>query len=298
MSKMKAPRLQVSFCLFLFFIASLALAQSTAKDHFKEGEELLRQNQLFQAYDQFKLAAESDPSKKKYAKKLAETGELASRAAQEQADKVSTSDPGSCEQWLERAVQYDAANESAAHELTSIREKIRAARAQGEQAKQLLDRGEVDAAQDLLNSLGPFASTISDLGDLEKELVGVRTAKYAETDLEHQQYELAMREINEAQRAAPNCSFVSNIARKVRHAQSEAILQNAGRFSSGSVSDLIHVLQLTDDSLVVDETNDVARELKVSTSRRLADLLAPRSLHRWAVTPRLLKCWRTKEPQW
>ncbi len=273
-AKMKNDRsfLAIIWLFFLIVVPSAA-AQSTAKDHFKEGEELLKQDQLFQAYDQFKLAVESGPSNKKYVKKLAETGNLASRAAQDQAHKFSTSDPGKCEQWLERASQYDTANESAARELASIRDEIRAARVKDEEAKQLLDKGEANTAQDLLISLRPFASAISDLGDLEKELQGVQIAKDAEINLKNHNYELAMREIDQAKGVASNCPFVLNVERKVRNADSDAILQDSKQFSSGSISDLIHVLRLTDNSLGVDENNDLAKRLKASTSQRLADLL-------------------------
>ena len=210
-------------CAFIVLFVPLALAQSTPKEHYKKGEELLKQNQLFPAYDEFKTAAESDPSNKKFQKKRTEIGKLASKTAQEEARKVTTSDPPTCEKWLARAIQYDSTNDSAAHELASIRETIRVALAKAEQAKQLLNQGDVQAAENLLTSLRPAKPAIPDFPDLEKELTGAKTAKKAETDLENHQYKLAMSEIEEALRVAPNCHFVLDISRKVRRTESENI---------------------------------------------------------------------------
>ena len=260
-------------CAFIVLFVPLALAQSTPKEHYKKGEELLKQNQLFPAYDEFKTAAESDPSNKKFQKKRTEIGKLASKTAQEEARKVTTSDPPTCEKWLARAIQYDSTNDSAAHELASIRETIRVALAKAEQAKQLLNQGDVQAAENLLTSLRPAKPAIPDFPDLEKELTGAKTAKKAETDLENHQYKLAMSEIEEALRVAPNCHFVLDISRKVRRTESENILQDSTQYSSGSMSDLVHTLQLADYSLRVDGNNDHAKQVNQTASQQLASLL-------------------------
>jgi len=282
---MKTVRSIAIFCLIVLLIVPFNLAQVTPKEHYKKGEELLKcrpfcpQNQLFSAYDEFKIAASSDSPSKKYQKKVVEVGKLASRTAQEEAHKFTTSDPATCEKWLERAVQYDAANDSATHELASIRGAIRAVRSKAEETKQLLDRGEVQSAEIILISLQQSKSAIPDFIDLEKEMLGVKAAKGAETNLESHRYKLAMSQIEEAQREAPNCPFVLDVSKKVRHAESDNILQDSKQYSSGSMSHLVHVLQLTDYASRVDETNDRAREVRQSASHQLADLiLGPTSI--------------------
>jgi S1-C subfamily serine protease len=275
---MKTARSIAILCLLVFPIVPFAIAQFTAKDHHKKGEELLKQNQLFAAYDEFRLAAVSDPSNSKYQKKLVEVGKLASRAAQREAQGFTTSDPAPYKEWLERAVRYDPTNDSAAHELASIRELIQSARSKAEETRQLLDKGEVQAAENLLSSLRLFKSAIPDLKDLEKEMLGVKTAREAETNLGRREYKLAMNEIAEAQREAPNCLFVLDVSKKVRRAESDNVLGDSEHYSSGSMSDLLHVLELTDYSLRVDGTNDRARETRQSASQQLADLvLGPKS---------------------
>lgn len=270
---MKNTRLSAIFCFLVLFISPLTLAQITPKDHYKKGELLLKQNQFFPAYDEFKVALDSDLSSKKYQKKLTEVGKLASRAAQEEAHKFTTSDPALCEKWLERAVRYDATNDSAAHELASIHELILAAHAKAGETRQLLDRGEVQTAERLLTSLRPSQSAIPEFQDLEKELLGVKTAKEAKSNLEKHQNKLAMLQIGEALLKAPNCPFVLDVNKKVRRAESDNILEDSKQYSSGSMSDLIHALQLTDSAMRVDETNDRVRESRQSASQQLADLL-------------------------
>ncbi len=270
---MKTARSIVILCFVVLFIVPFNLAQVTPKEHYKKGEELLKQKQLFSAYDEFKLAASSDSSSKKYQKKVVEVGRQASRAAQEEALKFTTSDPATCEKWLDRAVQYDAANDSATHELASVRGAIRAARSKAQETKQLLDKGEVQTAEIILISLRQSKSAIPDFMDLEKEMLGVKAAKGAETNLERHQYKLAMGQIEEAQREAPNCPFVLDVSKKVRRAESDNILQDSKQYSSGSMSNLMHVLQLADYSSRVDETNDRATEMRQSASHQLAELI-------------------------
>jgi S1-C subfamily serine protease len=270
---MQTSRPFVLLCLLIILFVPLTFAQSTPKEHYKKGEELLKQNQLFPAYDEFKTAAESDQSNKKFQKKRAEIGKLASKTAQEEARKFTTSDPATCEQWLARAVQYDSTNDSAAHELASMRETIRVALAKAEQATQLLNQGDVQAAENLLTSLRPVKPAIPDFSDLEKELIGAKTAKKAEADLESHQYKLAVSEIEEALREAPNCHFVLDISKKVRRTESENILQDSAQYASGSMSDLIHTLQLADYSLRVDGNNDHAKQVNQTASQQLASLL-------------------------
>src|SRR6266705_887676 len=171
---MKTARSIAVFCLIVLLSVPFNLAQVTPKEHYKKGEELLKQSQLFSAYDEFKVAALSDSSSKKYQKKVVEVGKLASRTAQEEARKFTTSDPATCEKWLDRAVQYDAANDAARHELDSVRGAIRAARSKAEETKQLLDRGEVQTAEIILISLRQSKSAIPDFIDLEKEMLGVK----------------------------------------------------------------------------------------------------------------------------
>jgi S1-C subfamily serine protease len=270
---MQTSRPLAILCFFVVLIAPLTLAQSTPKEHYKKGEELLKQNQLLPAYDEFKTAAASDSSNKKYQKKLAEVGKLASKAAQEEARKFTTSNPVMCEQWLGRAVQYDSTNDSAAYELASIRETIRIALAKAEETKQLLNQGDVQTAEKVLSSLRPAKSAVPDFQDIEKELNGAKTAMKAQTDLENGQYKLAMNEIEEAQREAPKCHFVLDISKKIRRAESENILKGSNQYSSGSMSDVIHVLQLADYSLRVNEDNDHAKQVRQSASQQLANLL-------------------------
>jgi S1-C subfamily serine protease len=270
---MKNAQLSAIFCLFVLSIVPPSLAQVTPKDHYKKGEVLLKENQFFPAYDEFKLAFDSDSSSKKYEKKLLEVGSLASKGAQDEAHKFTASDPATCEKWLERAVKYDPGSESAAQDLASIREEIRNASLKVEEAKQLLHKGEIQTAETLLSSLQRFKSAISEFQDAEKELLGAKTAREAETHLEQGQYKLAMREVEEAQHAAPNSAFVLDVSRKVRRVESDNALQDSKQYSSGSMSDLIHILQLADYSLRVDETNDSAKQVKQSASQQLANLL-------------------------
>jgi S1-C subfamily serine protease len=261
------------FFIFSLSIEASTLAQVSPKDHYKNGETRLQQNQIFLAYDEFKLAAASDPSSTKYQKKLLEVGKFASIAAQAEADRFIASDLSTRQQWLERAVQYDAANNSAARQLASIRETIRVAQEKAEETKQLLNQGDVQAAEKLLSSLRPAKSAIPDFQDLEKELLGAKTAMKAEADLENHQIKLAVTEIEEAQREAPNSHFVLAIRSKVRHAESDNVLQSSTQYSSGSMSDLLHTLQLADSSLRVDENNDHAKQVRKTASQQLADLL-------------------------
>jgi S1-C subfamily serine protease len=283
---MQTFRPLVILCSFVVLIAPLTLAQSTPKEHYKKGEELLKQNQVLPAYDEFKTAAASDSSNKKYQKKLAEVGKLASKAAQEEARKITTSNPAMCEQWLGRAVQYDSTNDSAAHELASIRETIRIALAKAEETKQLLNQGDVQTAEKVMSSLRPAKSAVPDFQDIEKELNGAKTAMKAETDLENGQYKLAMNEIEEAQREAPKCHFVLDISKKIRRAESEHILKGSNQYSSGSMSGFIHVLQLADYSLRVDEDNDHAKQVRQSASQQLANLLLGQTSSSSSVLPK------------
>jgi S1-C subfamily serine protease len=261
------------FWLCFLLNAPFVFAQDVAKNHYKKGEELLKQSQLFSAYDEFKSAAALDSSSKKYQKKLVEVGKLASKAAEDESHKFVIFNPAKHEQWLERAVEYDNANDSAAHELASIREEILAAVSKAQEAENLLDKGEVEPAETLLSFLQRFKPAIPDFQDLEEKMLGVKIAKKAENDLELHEYVLAMNEVDQAQSKAPNCPFVLSVRSNVRHAESDNILEASKQYSSRSMSDLVHVLQLTDYSLRVDGGNDRAKELRQSASRQLADLL-------------------------
>jgi S1-C subfamily serine protease len=263
----------VIFCLFMLLNAPVALGQNAAKDHYKHGEELLKLGQLFLAFGEFKAAAVADESNKKYQKKLVEVGRLASKSAQDEGHKFVVSNPALYEQWLENAVQYDNANESAARELASIREEIRSAVAKAQEAEELLDRGEVQSAEALVNSLQRMKPAIPDFQDLDEKVQAVKIAKIAETELENHEYVAAMREVERAQSKAPHCGFVLSVRSRVRQAESNNILEESAKYSSGSMSDLVQVLKLTEYSLNVDAGNARAKELKQSASRQLAELL-------------------------
>jgi S1-C subfamily serine protease len=276
---MAKPQSAAIFCLFLLFNAPFAAAQNTPKDHYKKGEELLKQSQLFSAYDEFKSAAALDSSSKKYQKKLVEVGKLASKAAEEESHKFVILNPAKQEQWLEHAVEYDNANDSAAHELASIREEIRAAVSKAQEAEELLDKGDVESAENLLSFLQRFKPAIPEFQDLDEKMLGVKIAKKAENDLENHEYVLAMSEVDQAQIKAPHCPFVLSVRRKVRHAESDNILQASNQYPSGSMSDLVHVLKLTDYSLRVDEGNSRAKELMQSASQQLADIVLGQAIN-------------------
>jgi len=271
--EMAKPRSTVICCLFILLSAPFAFAQNTPKDHYKRGEELLKQGQVFAAYDEFKSAAVSDSSSKKYQKKLAQIGELASRAAQDESHKYVVLNPATYEQWLERATQYNSANDSAAQELASIREEIRAAASKAHEAEELLDKGEVQQANVLLSSVRRFMPALPEFRYLDEKMSAVTIAKKAETDLDNGDYKLAMAEVDQAQSKAPNCPFVLSVRSKVRHAESDSVLQTSKQYSSGSMSDLVQVLKLTDYALIVYAGNERAKELRKSASQQLADLV-------------------------
>jgi hypothetical protein len=67
---MNTTRSIAIFCFLALLSAPFNFAQVTPKEHYKKAEELLKQNQVLSAYYQFRLAAFSDPSSKKYQKKL------------------------------------------------------------------------------------------------------------------------------------------------------------------------------------------------------------------------------------
>src|SRR6516164_6734535 len=91
--------------------------------------------------------------------------------------------------------------------------------------------------------------------------------------LKKQDYKTALREVEEAQRKAAKSHYVSEIATKVRREESKNVLHGLNQYSSRSTSDLVHILQLTDYALQLDENNDDAKHERQSATSQLSDLL-------------------------
>ncbi len=159
--------------LGLLLPVTLTLAQYTAKDHFKSGRRLLKQNLIYDAYDQFKAAANLAPRNKKFQRKLAEVGRIASPLFEAKSLNAS---PSEALRVLKKALEYDPSNISASERLSQLRQEIESASIETSLALDNVNLGKLDSVIPLLQKLSWFRDVVPAINELEQQLQLARTA--------------------------------------------------------------------------------------------------------------------------
>ncbi|HLG13185.1 MAG TPA: hypothetical protein VJH03_01510 [Blastocatellia bacterium] len=158
MRQLRASKEAISVVTFIVLMSHgvTVRGQMRPKDHYKDGEKLLKQNQVYDAFQEFSQAAKLEPANKKYQTKLTEVGKVASVRAEAEARQEANVRPHMILLWLRRAVEYDPSNASAAEWLIRVRNDVDRASRKAAEAQDALNRGDLQVAEEIIKSNGVF----------------------------------------------------------------------------------------------------------------------------------------------
>src|SRR5208337_4075238 len=196
--------------------ASLAFAESGAKDYYKQGEQYVKEDQIYSAVAEFARAVKLDGRNRKYQRKLLETGHAASvRAATEAEQHLKRPegfDPAKARSSLERALEYDSSNATAKEDLQKLEQDIETAKSRVKLAQAALDRADLLSAQSSLNSLHPYREVIPELPGLETELAACEQVSTAERMWENEKNTRAYQDLLIAEASAPGSPCIKSFS--------------------------------------------------------------------------------------
>ena len=265
------------FLAAVVFSAGFAFPQSRPKDHYKNGEQFLKQGRLYDAVREFNEAARLEPRNKKFQKKAVEVRKDGSARAETEAQQYLAPskelNPARARDLLERALEYDGTNALAAQELELLRRNIATAAQRVQEAQALLDRGEIGTAESLLNSVLAYREVIVAIPELEKELTAGHRARAAQSLWEKKEMTRGLGELVAAEREAPNSTFIKTLAKKLRREMSDDLVAQAVAISPNPTRMLLEKLWLADMAVKVDKGNESAAQLRTHTSAAWADMV-------------------------
>lgn len=275
------------------FSTILAFPQSGAKDHFKKGKQLLKENQFYEAFEEFALAARLDPTNKKYPKKLVEVGKVASSLASQEGRRLMNVDPQKAEVWLKLALRYYSPNRDAAESLLVLHRQIESASKVAEEAQAALDKGKVYIAEDMVKSVELYRQVVPSILNLEKEILAAKRALAAQAQWEWQKRngwekrksDNVVDELSMAEREAPGSVFVQTLSRRVRKEISDDLALRASNLLGDSPLSLIAKLELATKALAVYDGNKPASDLVARNTSTLTEIVLGEN-HFLATTPR------------
>ena len=278
-----------------------AQQQLPPKDHYKKGERLLKQDLVYEAFEEFNQAARLDPNDKKYQRKMSEVGKVASVRVEAEANQQLNVNPVKAEALLKRSVEYDQANSTAVELLTKVRNSIDAARGKLSAAHLALDVGDLKRVEETIKSLEVYREALTlTLPALETELTAARRANAAEALWDTRHDEAPLEELSRAEREAPSSVFVRAVSKRLRREISNDTASKAAGLPKDNPGQVLEKLKMVSGAIEVDGTNERALELANQTSSALADvLLGQRRLFvvRDAPSSRIaLEALRTAEP--
>ncbi|HLG17423.1 MAG TPA: trypsin-like peptidase domain-containing protein [Blastocatellia bacterium] len=273
--------------VFLVIAGGIGTAQPqfTPKEHYKHGERLLKQDQVYEAFEEFKEAVRLKPNDKKYQRKLSEVGKVASVRAESEARQQLNINAVKAETLLRRAVEYDQANSSAVASLANVRNSIEAARGKLSAAQAALDAGDLLRVEETIKSLEVYREALLPgysliapltLPALEAELAAARRANAAQALWDIRQAKDALEQLSRAEREAPSSVYVTEVSKRIRREISDELVSKAAKLPKGNPSQVLDALKMASEAAEVDGTNEKALDLAKQTSSVLADVLLGR----------------------
>lgn len=246
-------------------MASLAFAESGAKDHYKKGEQYVREDQIYLAVGEFAQAVKLDARNRKYQRKLLETEHAASVRAATEAEQYLKRpegfDPSKARSSLGRALEYDSSNATAKEDLQKIEQDIETAKSRAKLAQAALDRADLLSARSTLNSLHPYREVIPDLPGLETELAACEQASTAERTWENEKNTRAYQDLLSAEASAPGSPCIKSFSANLRRSVSDHYIAKADELSTSSINTLLEKIQLTGTATHIDPQNRNAAQL-------------------------------------
>lgn len=264
----------VMLASFTFFLAvPIALSQIKPKDHFKEGERLEKQGKVYEAFEEYELAASWDPSNQKYRARLRKTGALASSSALSKGVNQISVAPHEALKWLQKAVRYDSSNSTASQMLATVNKNILSASETGKRAKLALDNGDLSAAKDLATAVQVYREAVPAIDVLQKELDAADSAVAAQQLWERGNADAAIKELIKAETSNPESVFVQRMSDKVRGEIAGALIVKSSELPSSTPKQLIEKLLVAKIALEVYPKSAKAKEMDSELSARLAKAL-------------------------
>jgi len=250
-------------------VSSQGTATVSASEHFKQGERLLKQGKTYEAFDEFELAAKSEPSKKKYESKLIEVGKVASSNALSTGMSKMSVAPHEALAWLQKAVRYDGSNLTAVQMLAVVNKNILSAAETCKRAQALLDGGNLTAARETAKPLQTYADALPAIANLENELKAADSALAAQQLWEKGDPDAALGELRNAESSFPSSLFVQRIAEKLRGDIAEALVLKASQLPAETPQQLIDKILIVRIALQVHPLHSSARVLENRLSAAL-----------------------------
>jgi S1-C subfamily serine protease len=247
----------------------------SAKAFFKAGEQLIKANQPFEAFQALQAAVTLEPSSKKYQIRFADYAKLASQKAVSLGQSELPKNRSAAKTWFGRALTCEPANSDATNGLKEINTKIAQATEAASQAREVLSHGDVKAAQALLANSGDLRQVIPEVGVAESELRAVEMAVEAKSAWAAHKPDNALKGLNAALNLAPGQRFVVETSKSVRRSVADSMVAE-GTQQGGLISDNIQRLGVVTKALEIDPMNVNALALQKEEKDQLAALVDAR----------------------
>jgi S1-C subfamily serine protease len=256
----------------------VASAQTTYKEHFKEGEKLLKQGKGSEAFDELQKALDAAPTvTEQYRAKLREAGKLASAQAVLSGESQIEAAPHLARDWFLRALKYDSSNPAAAEKLALVNKNIASARETCQRAQSALDAGDLPVANSLVKSLEIYREAVPEVGRLKRELSAAETALVAEALWQKNDPDDAIRQLSEAESSAPGSLFVGKVSERVRRAMAEALVTKASQLPAKTPEQVIERILIARAAQQVRPQDEKARLMEGELSTELVDEMLNRN---------------------
>lgn len=265
--------LLVATSLVCAFSHSSSLGQTTPKDHFKQGENLQKQGKVFDAFEEYQLAAAGEPNNKKYQSRLREVGGVASSNALSKGMSEVSAAPHEAVKWFQQAVRYDSSNASASQMLATVNKNILSASETAGRAKAALNTGDFRTAKELASSVEIYREAVPAIADLKQELDAAESAVAAQKLWQQGNADAAIKELAKAESSAPESIFIQTISERVRREIAEALIVKSSELPSSTPKQLIERLAISKVALEVYPKHVKAKQVETELAIRLAKTL-------------------------
>jgi S1-C subfamily serine protease len=266
--------------LSLSLVGTATAAKYSGKPDFLQGQALLSQGKIAEAYEAFSRAAATEPGNKKFQRKKAEIGAALSDKALFEAEAAIDNDPNGAAGFIGQALRMNPDNARARQISDVLAQRVAAAKATLNDAQAAADRGDADLASKLVDSLSPFRrrdtgrETLLSFDKVDAALRNTLAALQLRRFWKDGKIELAVDALHSWGTVPPDGRFASTAVAQVRRAIVDTLIARAQSGSAQSASDLIQRVKLLQMVLRADPSSTRPRALIAETASQLSTFLA------------------------
>jgi S1-C subfamily serine protease len=264
-----------SLLLCLLVCISSYASSNESKQAFRQGEQLLKAGQVFDAYQAFEKAVNGDPANRKYQQRLTEAAKLASMQAEAKAKEFSHTNFKQQREWLQVALKYDKSNTSAAQSLSDLDQRIADAAKSARELGELIRSGEIDNSEAELHSLALYRELVPEIAADEKDVDAVRAIVAAKEEWTNHNPAAALKIRQADSLATPNNAYVHEKIAELRRAMSESLILGDGS-PPLTLTQAVRAVDSANQALSIDPSNANALKARQQRSLVLSSLIEKR----------------------